>query len=153
MKINKYHYLTGILVIIVILIFALLGVWLGSKDKGYRTIAEGIVITNSKEEYNSTMLSTYPEYTDLLNVFGIAQDVFLTAGDFTDNDYIVDYIYYDNDLKIEQINLDITNEGIIINYEVNKNIDSSDEILIYFIPIEKGTISNYKFAKREFKVN
>ena len=46
MKITKYHYLVGLLVILVIFTAALLGVWIGLGDKGYRTIADGIIIKN-----------------------------------------------------------------------------------------------------------
>lgn len=152
MKITKYHVFIGIAVLAVVFLAALLGVWIGRGGKGYRTIAEGIIIKNTGEEHDSKLLRAYTEYTDLLSDLGIAKDVFLTAGDFKEKDYIIDYIYYEEGLKIEEINLDITDKGTIIEYEVNKKVEDSDEILIYFIPIEKDTLSSYKFASREFKV-
>lgn len=152
MKITKYHYLVGLLVILVIFTAALLGVWIGLGDKGYRTIADGIIIKNDNEEHESIMLTAYTEYTDLLDELGIARDVFLTNGDFDDYDYIIDYIYYEDDLKINEINLEITDEGVIIGYDANKEVKESDELLIYFIRIEKDSLNDYKFAGREFEV-
>ena len=152
MKVTKYHFLIGILVIAVISLAAFLGIWLGNGATWYRTIAEGIIIPKDDAEHESVLLTAYADYTELLNDLGIAKDVFLTSGNFDDNDYIVDYIYYEDDLKINQINLNITDEGTVIEYEVNKEVTDSDEILIYFIPIEKGSLTDYKFASREFEV-
>ena len=153
MKVTKYHFIISILIIAVISIAAFLGIWLGNGAKWYRTIAEGIIIRDDNKEHESEVLTAYTEYTDLLSDLGISRDVFLTAGNFDDYDYIVDYIYYDEDLKIEEISLQITEEGTVIEYEVNKEVTDSDEILIYFIRIDKGQISDYQFARREFKVN
>lgn len=152
MKITIYHYLVGLLVILVIFTAALLGIWIGLGDKRYRTIADGIIIKNDDKEHESIMLTAYTEYTDLLDELGIARDVFLTNGDFDDYDYIIDYIYYEDDLKINEINLEITDEGVIIGYDANKEVKESDELLIYFIRIEKDSLNDYKFAGREFEV-
>ncbi len=152
MKVTKYHLLVGVLIILVVSIAAFLGIWLGNGGKWYRTIAEGIIIPNDNNKHSSVLLTAYTEYTDLLRDLGIARDVFLTSGNFDEYDYIVDYIYYEDDLKIEEINLNITDEGTIIEYIVNKEITDSDEMLIYFIRIDKGKLNNYQFLKREFKV-
>lgn len=152
MKITKYHYLVGTLVILVIFTAALLGVWIGLGNNGYRTIADGIIIKDDDKEHESIMLTAYTEYTDLLDDLGIARDVFLTNGDFDEYDYIIDYIYYEDDLKINEINLEITDDGVIIGYDANKEVEESDELLIYFIRIEKDSLSDYKFAGREFEV-
>ena len=149
---TKYHLLVGVLIILVVSIAAFLGIWLGNGGKWYRTIAEGIIIPNDNNKHSSVLLTAYTEYTDLLRDLGIARDVFLTSGNFDEYDYIVDYIYYEDDLKIEEINLNITDEGTIIEYIVNKEITDSDEMLIYFIRIDKGKLNNYQFLKREFKV-
>lgn len=152
MKITKYHFIIGILIILVVSIAAFLGIWIGNGAQSFRTIAEGIIIPVEDREYESVLITSYTEYTDLLRDLGISRNVFLTAGDLDDNDYIIDYIYYDEDLKIEEINLEITNEGINIEYVVNKEVTDSDEMLIYFIKIDKGSLSDYKLANREFKV-
>lgn len=152
MKITKYHFLIGILIILVVSIAAFLGIWIGNGAQSFRTIAEGIIIPVEDREYESVLITSYTEYTDLLRDLGISRNVFLTAGDLDDNDYIIDYIYYDEDLKIEEINLEITDEGINIEYVVNKEVTDSDEMLIYFIKIDKGSLSDYKLANREFKV-
>ena len=152
MKITKYHFIIGILIILVVSIAAFLGIWIGNGAQSFRTIAEGIIIPVEDREYESVLITSYTEYTDLLRDLGISMNVFLTAGDLDDNDYIIDYIYYDEDLKIEEINLEITDEGINIEYVVNKEVTDSDEMLIYFIKIDKGYLSDYKLANREFKV-
>ena len=152
MKITKYYFIIGILIILVVSIAAFLGIWIGNGAQSFRTIAEGIIIPVEDREYESVLITSYTEYTDLLRDLGISRNVFLTAGDLDDNDYIIDYIYYDEDLKIEEINLEITDEGINIEYVVNKEVTDSDEMLIYFIKIDKGSLSDYKLANREFKV-
>ena len=152
MKITKYHFIIGILIILVVSIAAFLGIWIGNGAQSFRTIAEGIIIPVEDREYESVLITSYTEYTDLLRDLGISRNVFLTAGDLDDNDYIIDYIYYDEDLKIEEINLEITDEGINIEYVVNKEVTDSDEMLIYFIKIDKGSLSDYKLANREFKL-
>lgn len=152
MKITKYHFIIGILIILVVSIAAFLGIWIGNGAQSFRTIAEGIIIPVEDREYESVLITSYTEYTDLLRDLGISRNVFLTAGDLDDNDYIIDYIYYDENLKIEEINLEITDEGINIEYVVNKEVTDSDEMLIYFIKIDKGSLSDYKLANREFKV-
>ena len=152
MRITKYHFIIGILIILVVSIAAFLGIWIGNGAQSFRTIAEGIIIPVEDREYESVLITSYTEYTDLLRDLGISRNVFLTAGDLDDNDYIIDYIYYDEDLKIEEINLEITDEGINIEYVVNKEVTDSDEMLIYFIKIDKGSLSDYKLANREFKV-
>ena len=152
MKITKYHFIIGILIILVVSIAAFLGIWIGNGAQSFRTIAEGIIIPVEDREYESVLITSYTEYTDLLRDLGISRNVILTAGDLDDNDYIIDYIYYDEDLKIEEINLEITDEGINIEYVVNKEVTDSDEMLIYFIKIDKGSLSDYKLANREFKV-
>ena len=152
MKITKYHFIIGILIILVVSIAAFLGIWIGNGAQSFRTIAEGIIIPVEDREYESVLITSYTEYTDLLRDLGISRNVFLTAGDLDDNDYIIDYIYYDEDLKIEEINLEITDEGINIEYVVKKEVPDRDEMLIYFIKIDKGSLSDYKLANREFKV-
>lgn len=152
MKITKYHWLAGLIVLVVIVGAAFLGIYIGTKNLGYRTIAEGIIIPDKDKDYESVLITSYTAYTDLLRKLGIAKDVFLTAGDLDKNDYIIDYIYYEDGMKVEDIYLDITDDGVNIKYVVNKEINNSDEILIYFIPLEKGTLSDYTFAGREFEV-
>ena len=61
--------------------------------------------------------------------------------------------YYEDDLVIDKINLDITDDGVVIEYIVNKEITESDELLIYFIRIEKDSLSDYEFASRRFELN
>ena len=153
MKITGWHYLIGVLVVLVIFTAALLGVWIGLGGRTYRTIADGIIIQDDEEEHESIMLTAYTEYTDLLSDLGIARDVFLTSGDFDEYDYIIDYIYYEDDLEIEEINLELTDDGVIIEYVSNKEVTVSDELLIYFIRIEKDSLSDYKFDSRRFDVN
>ena len=77
--------------------------------------------------------------------------VFLTSGDLDNNAYIIDFINYDEDLKIDSIDIDVTDDGINLKYVVNKVIDDSDEYLMYFIPIDDGLLDNFVFNKREIE--
>lgn len=152
MKITKDHIFAGIIVILVICISAYLGIWLGRDKFDYKTIAEGIVMTYEDKNYKSELISNYVEYTNLLKKYGINESAFLTSGDLDEKDYIVDFILYNEDLEIEGIDLEITDDGTNITYNVNEEIKSSKEILIYFIPIKKNSLSDYKLANRYFKV-
>ena len=49
--------------------------------------------------------------------------------------------------------MDITDDGVVIEYIVNKEITESDELLIYFIRIEKDSLSDYDFSSRRFELN
>ena len=152
MKITKDHIFAGIVVILVICVSAYLGIIIGRDKFDYKTIAEGIVMTNEEKNYKSVLITDYVEYTNLLKQYGINESAFLTSGDLDEKDYIVDFILYDDDLEIKGIDLEITDNGTNITYNVNEEIKNSKEILIYFIPIKKNRLSEFKLANRYFKV-
>lgn len=143
----------GFLVIIIIITAGYLGIKVAKKFNDNQVIAEGIILTKKSDlSYEGKLITNYQEYTDLLKEYNVSNQVFLTSGAFSENDYIVDFIYYKDSLKIFDIDLNINEEGIEIIYFVNKKVDSSENYLMYFIPIEKGTISEVKIKNREFKV-
>ncbi len=152
MKITKDHIFAGIVVILVICVSAYLGILIGRDKFDYKTIAEGIVMTNEEKNYKSVLITDYVEYTNLLKQYGINESAFLTSGDLDEKDYIVDFIFYNDDLEIKGIDLEITDNGTNITYNVNEEVKNSKEILIYFIPIKKNSLSEYKLANRYFKV-
>lgn len=145
----------ALIVVVVIVGAGILGMAVGGffkKSDEVVSVANGIVTDKDVSMKEASVLTTYEEYTKLLEEYDSSDVVLLTNNDFNNNDYIVDYIYYDKDVLISNINLEVLDEGITIHYEVNKEPDKSDKYLIYFIPIEKGMLNEVKVNSRTFDV-
>lgn len=145
----------GLIVVVVIVGAGVLGMAVGGffkKSDEVVSVANGIVTNKDVSMKGASVLTTYEEYTKLLEEYDSSDVVLLTNNDFNESDYIVDYIYYDKDVEISNINLEVLDEGITIHYEVNKEPDKGDKYLIYFIPIEKGMLKEVKVNSRTFDV-
>lgn len=145
----------ALIVVVVIVGAGVLGMAVGGffkKSDEVVSVANGIVTNKDVSMKEASVLTTYEEYTKLLEEYDSGDVVLLTNNDFNENDYIVDYIYYDKDVEISNINLEVLDEGITIHYEVNKEPDKGDKYLIYFIPIEKGMLNEVKVNSRTFDV-
>ncbi len=142
------------LAIIIVLGAACLGIYLGTRGNSYREVVEGIVIKKDDNTYyNPTLIKTYEEYVAFLADYDIHELVFLTANDLNTNDYIVDFINYDDTLEFyDEIEVEVLDTQINLTYHVNKVIEDSDEILMYFIPIDDGVLGNFIMGDREFIV-
>ena len=145
----------ALIVVVVIVGAGILGMAVGGffkKSDEVVSVANGIVTDKDVSMKEASVLTTYEEYTKLLEEYDSSDVVLLTNNDFNNNDYIVDYIYYDKDVLISNIDLEVLDEGITIHYEVNKEPDKGDKYLIYFIPIEKGMLNEVKVISRTFDV-
>ena len=145
----------ALIVVVVIVGAGVLGMAVGGffkKSDEVVSVANGIVTDKDVSMKGASVLTTYDEYTKLLEEYDSSDVVLLTNNDFNESDYIVDYIYYDKDVEISNINLEVLDEGITIHYEVNKEPDKGDKYLIYFIPIEKGMLKEVKVNSRTFDV-
>ena len=145
----------ALIVVVVIVGAGILGMAVEKKKKKSDevvSVANGIVTDKDVSMKGASVLTTYEEYTKLLEEYDSSDVVLLTNNDFNESDYIVDYIYYDKDVEISNINLEVLDEGITIHYEVNKEPDKGDKYLIYFIPIEKGMLKEVKVNSRTFDV-
>lgn len=143
------------LAIVIVLSAAILGIYIGTRgNNNYREVAEGIVLKKEDNTYyNPTLITSYDEYINLLEDYDIHELVFLTAGDLDSNDYIIDFINYDDSLKFtDDIGVEVLDTGINLTYYVNEEIDDSDEILMFFIPIDNGVLGNFIMGEREFVV-
>ena len=143
------------LAIVIVLSAAILGIYIGTRgNNNYREVAEGIVLKKEDNTYyNPTLITSYDEYINLLEDYDIHELVFLTAGDLDKNDYIIDFINYDDSLKFtDDIGVEVLDTGINLTYYVNEEIDDSDEILMFFIPIDNGVLGNFIMGEREFVV-
>lgn len=149
---KKNNIILGIVVVVIIVGAGLLGITAGGFFSKTKVVANGIVIDEDNGEKVSALITTYTEYTDLLNEYDVNDVVLLTNNSFDDYDYIVDYMYYEDGLDITDIDIEATDDGLIITYEVNKEVTESDEYLMYFIPIEKGTFSDVTIKSRSFNV-
>lgn len=143
------------LAIVIVLSAAILGIYIGTRgNNNYREVAEGIVLKKEDNTYyNPTLITSYDEYIALLEDYDIHEIVFLTAGDLENNDYIIDFINYNDSLEFtDDIGVEVLDTGINLTYYVNEEIDDSDEILMFFIPIDNGVLGNFIMGDREFVV-
>ena len=143
------------LAIVIVLASAILGIYIGTRsNNNYREVAEGIILKKDDNTfYNPTLITSYDEYINLLEDYDIHELVFLTAGDLDSNDYIIDFINYDDSLKFtDDIGVEVLDTGINLTYYVNEEIDDSAEILMFFIPIDNGVLGNFIMGEREFVV-
>lgn len=138
------------LIIVIVLGAAVLGIYIGTRGN-YRTVVEGIVIRKDDNTiYNPTLITSYDEYLAFLEDYDIHELVFLTAGDLEENDYIIDFINYEDSMEFYDIGVEILDRQINLTYTVNEEIEDSNEILMYFIPIENGLLGNFIMGDREF---
>ena len=138
------------LIIVIVLGAAVLGIYIGTRGN-YRTVVEGIVIRKDDNTiYNPTLITSYDEYLAFLEDYDIHELVFLTAGDLEENDYIIDFINYEDSMEFYDIGVEILDRQINLTYTVNEEIEDSNEILMYFIPIENGLLGNFIMGGREF---
>lgn len=144
----KNKIIITLLVIGVIIISMLLGMAAAGFFSKPEAVAQGIVVSKSKNE--SRLLTSYDDYTKLMNEYGTSEFTVLTNNSFESNDYVVDFIKYKDNLEIKNIGLEINDDGVKIIYDVNKEIKNSNKYLMYFIPIEKGILSELKVTKQIF---
>lgn len=143
------------LAIVIVLASAILGIYIGTRgNENYREVAEGIVLKKGDNVYyNPTLITSYDEYIALLEDYDIHEVVFLTAKDLDNNDYIIDFIEYNDTLKFtDDIDVEVTDTGINLTYYVNEEVNDSDEILMFFIPIDNGVLENFIMGDRKFIV-
>ena len=149
-NINKI--LIIVISILVIFIAALLGRFLALRQDTVDSV--GLVANIYMGiNYNTRLITTYNEYETILseNNINIDKKDKLKEKDFQKYDFVVDFIPYDSSLVVDNIDLNLTDEGVIINYKVNKSVEANTQMLIYFIPIKKGKISNFVLANRHFE--
>lgn len=141
-----------IIIVLLVIGVIIISMILGMSAAGYFTkpkaVAQGIVVSKTNNE--SKLLTSYDDYTKLMNEYGISDYTILTNNSFEKNDYIVDFIKYKDSLEIKNINLEISDDEVKILYDVNKEIKNSNKYLMYFIPIEKGTLDNLKVTSQVF---
>lgn len=137
----------------VIIIAAFAGWYFATKSMSQKIDANGIVVKiNKNADYQAKMLTTYEEYKILLeeNEINLDNSNLLKAKDFDESDYIIDYIPYDKDLIVEDINVDILEGGVAIHYITNHEVKENTELLLYFIPVPKKQILEFTLANRTF---
>lgn len=141
-----------IIIILLVIGVIIISMLLGMSAAGYFTkpkaVVQGIVVSKSKNE--SKLLTSYDDYTKLMDDYGTSEFILLTNDSFENNDYIVDFIKYKDNLKIKNISLEINDDGVKIIYDVNKEIKNSSKYLMYFIPIEKSTLNDLKVTSQVF---
>ena len=139
-----------LITILVIIISAFLGRYIALNQDTTKTVGFAINIYTGIN-YNTRLITTYSEYETIVNENGIINNkAKLEEKDFKKHDFIVDFIPYDNTLKVNDINLNISGNDVTIDYNVNKEVRSDTQLLVYFIPLKKGQITNFNLANRHF---
>ncbi len=144
----KKKILIGVLVIVVVGVSMFLGITAAGFFNKPTAVANGIIV--SKGEYESKLLTNYDDYTKLMTEYNTSDFTVLTNNSFENSDYIVTFIKYKSDLEIKNINLEVTDDGVKIIYDVNKEIKNSNKYLMYFIPIEKGLLNKLNIKEQVF---
>ena len=137
-----------LLAIGVIIISTLLGMSAAGYFTKPKVVAQGIVVSKTNNE--SKLLTSYDDYTKLMDEYGTSEFTLLTNNSFEKNDYLVDFIKYKDNLEIKNISLEINDDGVKIIYDVNEEIKNSSKYLMYFIPIEKSTLNDLKVTSQVF---
>lgn len=141
-----------IIIILLVIGVIIISMLLGMSAAGYFTkpkvVAQGIVVSKTNNE--SKLLTSYDDYTKLMDEYGTSEFTLLTNNSFEKNDYLVDFIKYKDSLEIKNISLEINYDGVKIVYDVNKEIKKSSKYLMYFIPIEKSTLNDLKVTSQVF---
>ena len=117
----------GLIVVVVIVGAGVLGMVVGGffkKSDEVVSVANGIVTDKDVSMKEASVLTTYEEYTKLLEEYDSSDVVLLTNNDFNNNDYIVDYIYYDKDVLISSIS-ELT--VYIVNSKVEEKSNNSTD--------------------------
>lgn len=146
---KKINIIITIVSIVVVVCAGLLGITVGGFFSN-KVIANGIVVNTNDTE--SLLVKTYDEYNELLKKYKVSDVVLLTNNSFNENDYIVDFINYNKNMEISDIELEVTDNGLNIKYIVNKEIKDSKKKLMYFIPIQKDLLSEVNINDRQFEV-
>ena len=144
----KQKILIGVLVVIVVITSAIIGMAAAEYFTRPIAVANGIVVSNKNNE--GELLTSYEEYTKLMEKYNTSDFIVLTNNNFENNDYIVDFIKYKDDLEIYNISLEINDDGIKVIYDVNKEVKKSNKYLMYFIPVEKSLLSDLKVKEQVF---
>ena len=140
-----------ILTIVVIIISGLLGIYFGNKNKKALSIADGIVISKEKNTiYGTKFITNLKQYEGFIKDYNLEGIINKDEVNFKVYDYIIDFIPYNNDLIIKDINVNVANEGIVLKYNLNKKISNDKQLLIYTIPVNKNTIKKFKLIDRKF---
>lgn len=150
---NKKNYIfIGVIIVILLIGAVLIGIVINKEKNKDKVVANGIVLKKEDKEYEGQLVKNYDEYYDLLKSYNVSDVILLTNNDFTDYDYIVDYLEYEEGLEITDINITDDIDGLIIEYYANKEVKNSDKYLMYFIPVEKGTFDEITIKSRSFSL-
>ncbi len=115
----------------------------------YNSQQLNLVITkNNDTSYNNVLIKNKEDYQNLLTAYSIKD---IQRKDFQKYDYIVSFIPYTKTLKINNIDI-VLDKEIIITFDINPKVEeSSDKLLIYFIPIAKDAIKTLENVKQIYK--
>ncbi len=139
MKLNKF---LGILFLsLSVIIIILVVIWHGLKENN---IMSTVIPKDNQKDYNSIVIHDYPTYFTTINKY--QGEIKLKPEDFRDYDYILNFIPYQNNLKIKKSHV-IVGEEITVIYKLNKPITDANEYVINLVKINKGII------KKELEIN
>lgn len=139
-----------ILFILGALIIVLLGIGVSYFVTYYNVKTfEGLILNKDDNyEFENVIVTSYQEYQDVLEKYnGMGK---LTKDDFTDKDYFVDFVPYVKDMTINDIEIEMLDKDVTIVYTIDKDVSGSNKLLVNFIPIEKGQITEFDKVEHEY---
>ncbi len=152
MERNKGKLKIGIISFLIIIGAAFLGWFIAGGFRQSHGVINGLVVNIvNYQDYSTKMITTYDQYQKVLAENGLmAEKDTLKEKNFKKKDYIVDYIPYGEDLKVRNIELTVQNNSASLIYYVNKSVEENEKLLLYFIPVKKGSIKEFTLANRKF---
>ena len=110
---------------------------------------EGLIVNKDDDyDFKQEILTTYSDYQDVLDKYnGMGK---LTSEDFTDRDYLVDFVPYVKDMTINDIEIEVMDKNINIIYTIDKDVSKSNKLLVNFIPVEKGKIIEFDEVTHQY---
>ncbi|MEG0976989.1 MAG: hypothetical protein RSF02_00365 [Bacilli bacterium] len=144
----KKKVIIGVLIVVLLVSSIILG-FVMSQNKT-KDIEAFIVLKETGKSYDTLFIKTYEEYNETLKKYNALGK--LTASDFTENDYLIDFIPYKKNMSIKNISVEL-GEKIKIDYEVNLELKDNDKLLINFIPLKKGLLSEIRPVEQSIKVS
>ena len=145
---KKWQLISFFVLTITLTIILLIATWLLKINQNG---IESVVINKDNNiSYEKEVIKDIGKYQEILSKYNILGK--LTSNDFENNDYILDFIPYEENLEIINIAINIDNAGnVLIKYETDPPIgENKEKILINFIPIQKGILESDTIINNEY---
>lgn len=143
---KNWKLITCFIILISLIILLLITAWLNKLTGS--NIDSVILEKDNSNNYDNILINNYSDYENIIENYHILGK--LSINDFQENDYIISFIPYIKNMKIDEINVNI-NQNIIIEYKTNPKItNDSSKVLVNFIPIKKDLVNKNIIIENKF---